>query len=170
MHLAVDAAITGRGDAPLEVMSLLLKEADNLQVDVDQADADGRTPLHDACAGGSTEAVSMLLQAGACLNFRDAEGRTPLDCAVWMGHEDVAGLVERAGGLRGDGRGGRAGRGVQGEGKEGGEGERCLNEEEEEDEEEERGGGRIWITKQNCEMGAKFFRIVDEAVLPPYRR
>ncbi|KAH7391253.1 ankyrin repeat-containing domain protein [Cadophora sp. MPI-SDFR-AT-0126] len=49
---------------------------------IDQADAYGRTPLHDACASGHPESVHLLLKAGARVNQEDDCKRTPLHCCA----------------------------------------------------------------------------------------
>ena len=57
---------------------------------VDQADALGRTALHYAARLGKTEAVAMLLEAGAEPDPADRDGYTPLMRAVTFGHADTA--------------------------------------------------------------------------------
>lgn len=45
---------------------------------VQSQDYDGRTPLHDACTGGSQQVASFLLASGAQVDAVDKEGKTPL--------------------------------------------------------------------------------------------
>jgi ankyrin repeat protein len=49
------------------VISMLLRFAErrHLQLDLDAVDANGRTPLYDACVSGRPESVEILLNAGA---------------------------------------------------------------------------------------------------------
>lgn len=81
--LNVDAHGTKKMPLPLEVAALaewptvesfLLKTG----VDVNYADAMGRTMLHAACEYGNVGAVMTLLQQGANPNQQDEMGRTPL--------------------------------------------------------------------------------------------
>ncbi len=50
--------------------------------DVNATDANGRTPLHMACAAGCAESVQVLLKEGANFNAVDNDGNTPLMDAV----------------------------------------------------------------------------------------
>lgn len=61
-------------------------------------DAEGRTPLHLAAAGGYASTVELLLHNNADPNVRDAAGRTPLAAAEAAGHGAVAELLRRGGG------------------------------------------------------------------------
>ncbi|KNC51486.1 ankyrin [Thecamonas trahens ATCC 50062] len=63
-------------------------------------DASGRTPIHYAAAAGSTEALSMMMQAENRPNpdGRDRNGQTPLALAAAAGHLEVVRiLVSRLG-------------------------------------------------------------------------
>ncbi len=59
-------------------------------VDINQANDDGYTPLHCACWGGHEAVVTLLLQQGADINQAANYGETPLHRACWKGH-DVSG-------------------------------------------------------------------------------
>lgn len=60
-------------------------------------DAEGRTPLHLAAAGGHAATVELLLHNNADPNARDRAGRTALAAAELAGHTGVAALLRRAG-------------------------------------------------------------------------
>ncbi|RNF03422.1 hypothetical protein TraAM80_05718 [Trypanosoma rangeli] len=66
-----------------------------------QVDADGRLPLHCACAAGYVEAVRKLLMHddGSCAFFLDARGCLPLHYAVLADHgASIKALVQCVGG------------------------------------------------------------------------
>ena len=54
------------------------------ELDIDRPDKEGWTPLMNACAGGSTEIVTYLLQGGADANAKSRVGRTPLHMCVHL--------------------------------------------------------------------------------------
>ncbi len=61
-------------------------------------DAEGRTALHLAAAGGYASTVELLLHNNADPNVRDAAGRTPLATAEAAGHAAVVEMLRRGGG------------------------------------------------------------------------
>jgi ankyrin repeat protein len=66
-----------------------------LGLDVNTADAQGRTALGDAAAQGRTELVDYLVREGADVHHKDAQGQTPLYNAVLGGGTDsVARLLQ----------------------------------------------------------------------------
>jgi ankyrin repeat protein/cytochrome c553 len=73
----------------LEAVTVLLSSA----IDVNAANANGQTALHNAAARGSDPIVKLLVDRGATLDAKDRLGRLPIDMA------------------RGAGGGGRGGRG-----------------------------------------------------------
>ena len=87
---AFDAAAT-EGELPL--VELLLVDG----LDVDTADAGGRTLLSWAAQRGNLDAVEFLVRHGADVNARDAAGVTPLGWAERAGHRAVASLLRRHG-------------------------------------------------------------------------
>jgi RNA polymerase sigma-70 factor (ECF subfamily) len=87
---AFDAA-AAEGELPL--VELLLVDG----LDVDAADAGGRTLLSLAAQRGNLDAVEFLLRHGADVNARDAGGVTPLGWAERAGHRTVAALLRRRG-------------------------------------------------------------------------
>lgn len=58
-------------------------------VDVNDADYDGRTALHLACAEGHVEIVEILLQRGADKNLQDRWGNTPSSEALKSEHNHI---------------------------------------------------------------------------------
>ncbi len=84
---AFDAA--SEGELPL--VELLLVDG----LDVDTADAGGRTLLSWAAQRGNLDAVEVLIKHGANVNGRDAAGVTPLGWAERAGHRAVAALLRR---------------------------------------------------------------------------
>lgn len=59
---------------------------------VNQADNEGITPLHWACAGGNSDCVQYLLSCGANPNAMDYTDQrlTPLDYAILASHQELA--------------------------------------------------------------------------------
>lgn len=62
------------------IISIILHFASEqgLNFDINTADEDGRTAMHDACRSGIPESVKFLLDAGADINKPDNGGITPL--------------------------------------------------------------------------------------------
>jgi hypothetical protein len=65
-------------------------------VNVNEADYDGRTALHVAACEGHVDAVAYLLRLGADAKARDRFGHTPLDDALRQRQQAVADLLGRA--------------------------------------------------------------------------
>ena len=58
--------------------------------DLNQADYDGRTPLHLACCENKLEIVKFLIENCGCdINVKDRWGNTPLDDAIREGHNNI---------------------------------------------------------------------------------
>lgn len=77
------------GDSPAIMKSLLAAGADP---DVPSGERDER-PLHLAAVVGSTEAITLLLNAGCNINLRTNENENALWLAAWKGHSEVAKLL-----------------------------------------------------------------------------
>ena len=69
---------------------LLDKWGDNI---IESRDAEGRTALHQASAGGHTEEARLLLDRGADVNARTNNGFTPLHFASILGSLAVVELL-----------------------------------------------------------------------------
>jgi glutaminase len=68
--------------------------------DINEADYDGRAPLHLAAAEGHERVVEFLLNQGAELNPRDRWNGTPLEDAYRGNHRSVISLLEKRGAVR----------------------------------------------------------------------
>jgi ankyrin repeat protein len=87
LHLAVGLDPWGSGDAAGTVALLLRADCDPGALD-----ASGRTPLHAAARALQTEAVELLLAAGAPVNATDLQGHTALALARELRkHEPIEG-------------------------------------------------------------------------------
>uniref|UniRef100_A0A8C6CVF5 Protein phosphatase 1 regulatory subunit n=1 Tax=Moschus moschiferus TaxID=68415 RepID=A0A8C6CVF5_MOSMO len=81
---AVFLAACSSGDAD-EVRRLLARGAD-----VDTANVDGLTALHQACIDENLDMVKFLVENGASVNQQDNEGWTPLHAAASCGYLNIA--------------------------------------------------------------------------------
>lgn len=61
--------------------------------DIDERDAEGRTPLHSAARAGQKDVVEFLLEAGAQINLQDTHGLTALGHAVAAADGQLIGLL-----------------------------------------------------------------------------
>ncbi|RKL19649.1 hypothetical protein BFJ72_g15145 [Fusarium proliferatum] len=68
-------------------LGAILGRADQVGIDIDGEDSDGRTPLWWAAERGHEAVVQLLLEWSASVEAADKDGRTPLLCAVAQGHE-----------------------------------------------------------------------------------
>ena len=78
----------------------------NVEVDLDYADAQGRTALMMAAKGGHVGCVSLLLDAGVNVRLLDREGCSALVVAIRSGYKDIAERIARWTEERGGGAGG----------------------------------------------------------------
>ncbi|KAF5604127.1 ankyrin [Fusarium subglutinans] len=69
--------------------------ADHLidDLDVNEIDALGRSPIFSACVSGSAESVKMLIRRGADLSITDVYGWTCLHQAAYNGFEDIVRIL-----------------------------------------------------------------------------
>jgi len=66
-------------------------------VNVNDKDAEGKTPLHYAAAYGNKELVQFLIDQGADVKAKDSRGRTPMSVASQMGNTLAEEVLDRAG-------------------------------------------------------------------------
>uniref|UniRef100_A0A673H9Z6 Protein phosphatase 1 regulatory subunit 12A n=1 Tax=Sinocyclocheilus rhinocerous TaxID=307959 RepID=A0A673H9Z6_9TELE len=81
---AVFLAACSSGDTE-EVLRMLDRCAD-----INYANVDGLTALHQACIDDNVDMVTFLVEHGACINQPDNEGWIPLHAAASCGYLDIA--------------------------------------------------------------------------------
>ena len=59
-----------------------------------EGDNEGKTALHVASLEGHSEAVKLLLEAGAEVDAEDDNGQTPLSWAAENGHSEAVKLLQ----------------------------------------------------------------------------
>jgi ankyrin repeat protein len=74
------------------IASYLLKNGAN----VNCADADGKTLLHEAVHRGHLELVKLLIANGARVTARNKKGDSPLDQAVRSGRPEILEILKQA--------------------------------------------------------------------------
>lgn len=84
INLVVDGDVQG-------VVSYLDGHPD---MDVNEVDENGYTPLHLACDRGNAEMVKLLLSRGADMNMKDADELTALELAEISGHDDIVTVLK----------------------------------------------------------------------------
>ncbi|KAL4657893.1 caskin-2-like [Arapaima gigas] len=67
------------------------------RLNVNYQDCDGFSALHHAALVGSTDFLSILLEAQATVDIRDRNGMRPLHYAAWRGRADLVQMLLRAG-------------------------------------------------------------------------
>ncbi|KAK2821072.1 hypothetical protein Q5P01_024031 [Channa striata] len=67
------------------------------KLNINYQDSDGFSALHHAALTGTTELLSLLLEAQAMVDIRDINGMRPLHYAAWQGKADSVLLLLRAG-------------------------------------------------------------------------
>ena len=73
----------------LEIAEMLITKG----VDIDRADNEGYTPLHNSIYRGSQEMAELLIDSGANVNAMTTGGRTPLHVSSYMGLTEIARLL-----------------------------------------------------------------------------
>jgi len=97
LHIAAHLSSAGADADPyIKVAELLLKRD---EIDLDQPDVNGCTPLHIAAQRGCNKLVQMLVDRGSSLRARTSVdskgrgGRTAKEMAIFAGHESTAQLL-----------------------------------------------------------------------------
>ncbi|XP_028331961.1 caskin-2-like isoform X2 [Gouania willdenowi] len=67
------------------------------RLNINYQDSDGFSALHHAALTGTTELLSLLLEAQATVDVKDVNGMRPLHYAAWQGKADSVLLLLRAG-------------------------------------------------------------------------
>ncbi|XP_055745721.1 caskin-2-like isoform X2 [Salvelinus fontinalis] len=67
------------------------------RLNINYQDSDGFSALHHAALTGTTELLSLLLEAQAIVDIKDINGMRPLHYAAWQGKADSVLLLLRAG-------------------------------------------------------------------------
>ncbi|XP_029554839.1 caskin-2 isoform X4 [Salmo trutta] len=67
------------------------------RLNINYQDSDGFSALHHAALTGTTELLSLLLEAQATVDIKDTNGMRPLHYAAWQGKADSVLLLLRAG-------------------------------------------------------------------------
>ncbi|POY75698.1 hypothetical protein BMF94_1321 [Rhodotorula taiwanensis] len=80
------------GDATA-LEAFLARNSSSTTTDLNVRDSYGYTPLHLATDRGQTEAVKVLLGAGADRSLKDDDGNTALDLARLAEHSDIVALL-----------------------------------------------------------------------------
>uniref|UniRef100_W5N022 CASK interacting protein 2 n=1 Tax=Lepisosteus oculatus TaxID=7918 RepID=W5N022_LEPOC len=68
------------------------------RLNVNYQDSDGFSALHHAALTGTTDLISLLLEAQATVDIKDSNGMRPLHYAAWQGKADSVFMLLRAGG------------------------------------------------------------------------
>lgn len=76
---------------PLAEVLRLVEAGEN----VNEVEAAGNTPLHNAAFEGWLEGVELLIQLGAKVNASNNAGDTPWHWATNMGHNEVLAVLEQ---------------------------------------------------------------------------
>ena len=101
LHYAAMGSRNGCGEAIRAIAIASSEASSDLAADV--RDREMRTPLHDAAAYGSVEAVTVLVkELGAAVEARDGLGRTPLHIAAAKGCEVAVSVLVHELGARVD--------------------------------------------------------------------
>nr|MCU0364255.1 ankyrin repeat domain-containing protein [Ignavibacteriaceae bacterium] len=85
------------GKVTMEMCDLLKKKGANINASLTKKSAMGWTALHYAVINGDVELVKYLIKNGANVNKATGEGSTPLYLAKLGNHEDVIGVLKKAG-------------------------------------------------------------------------
>ena len=99
-RILLEAAASGKN----QLVAHLLKNATNLNLDINEVDEEGRSSLMLACANGHAKVASYLLQAGASPDLKDVNGFAAVHHCVFASANQFIGTSRAAACIRALGR------------------------------------------------------------------
>ncbi|XP_078491474.1 poly [ADP-ribose] polymerase tankyrase isoform X1 [Ciona intestinalis] len=95
VKIGKETATSDQGCDPIELTTLLTSGMSGSEVDM--ADSNGRTPLHEAARRGAMICCMHLVERGGNINRQDSDCNSPLSLAVKSGHNSCAVMLIQKG-------------------------------------------------------------------------